>query len=183
MVYQHNHKLKKICAAVLAAALLVTFLAHQALPALYGPWTIMEGTTFEDYDSFIAFMEMDIPEELAHGDIAYSEFQAAPQPEAYVGEPTYYDEYGNVITEEQARTRTLEDKNGAVVCRYVQRNESVVSVQYIPKDGTALPIHVYTYADLKQARDKIAIRHVIFGAVYCIETAAALLVYLKKRAK
>ena len=84
---------------------------------------------------------------------------------------TYYDEYGNEISEE-ALTRRLEDKNDNVVCEYIDRNENVVSLRYTPKDGTILPITVCTEDDLQEARQTAAVRHVIFGAVYCIECLA-----------
>lgn len=93
-----------------------------------------------------------------------------------------YDEYGNEISEE-ALTRRLEDKNDNVVCEYIDRNENVVSLRYTPKDGTILPITVCTEDDLQEARQTAAVRHVIFGAVYCIECLAVVLIYFKKRAK
>ena len=96
---------------------------------------------------------------------------------------TYYDEYGNEISEEEALTRRLEDKNGNVVCEYIDRNESVVSLRYTPKDGTILPITVCTEDDLQEAKQTAAVRHVIFGAAYCVECLAVVLAYFKKRAK
>lgn len=95
----------------------------------------------------------------------------------------WYDEYGNEISEEQAGTRQLTDKNGQVVCEYVQRNRSVVSLTYTPQDGTVLPITVRTQAQLDAARDLAARRHVLFGALYGVETLAAVLTYgiLRKR--
>ena len=60
-IYQHNHKLKRTCAIVLAVVLAVTFIGHQFATSIWGPYSIMEGTTFEDYDSFIEYMEQDVP--------------------------------------------------------------------------------------------------------------------------
>ena len=127
-IYQHNHKLKRTCAIVLAVVLTVTFIGHQ------------------------------------------------------FATPTYYDEYGNEISEEEALKSRLKDKNGNVVCEYISRR-SVVSLRYTPKDGTILPITVCTEEDLQEARQVAAVRHVIFGAAYCIECLAVVLVYFKKRAK
>ena len=93
-----------------------------------------------------------------------------------------YDERDE-ISEEEAMTRRLEDRSGTVVCEYLDRNQSVVSMQYTPKDGTILPITVFTNDDLQEARQTAAVRHVIFGAAYCIECLAIVLVYFKKRAK
>ena len=75
------------------------------------------------------------------------------------------------------------DENGNIVCEYTERNRSVVSLRYTPKDGTVLPITVCTYDDLQESEGKVAVRNVIFGAAYCIETIAILLIYVKKRAK
>lgn len=80
-------------------------------------------------------------------------------------------------------TRRLEDKNGNVVCEYIDRNESVVSLHYTPKDDTILPITVYTNDNLQEARQIASVRHVIFGVAYCLECLAVVLIYFKKRMK
>ena len=144
-------------------------------------FSIMEGTTFEDYDSFIEYMEQDVPANPSYN-ASLKESAAVPAPEEQIGTPTYYDEYGNEISEEEALKSRLKDKNGNVVCEYISRR-SVVSLRYTPKDGTILPITVCTEEDLQEARQVAAVRHVIFGAAYCIECLAVVLVYFKKRAK
>ena len=181
-VYHRNHKLKRICAIVLVVILAVTFVGHQFATTIWGPFSIMEGRTFEDYDSFIEYMEQDIPANPSYsfsGGTTVVE-QVAPSEEIDTG--TYYDQYGNEITKEEAMTRRLEDRNGDVICEYISRNESVVSMQYTPKDGTILPITVFTEDDLQAARQTAAVRHVIFGVAYCAEVLAIVLVYFKKRA-
>lgn len=180
-IYQHNHKLKRTCAIVLAVVLTVTFIGHQFATSIWGPYSIMEGTTFEDYDSFIEYMEQDVPANPSYN-ASLKESAAVPAPEEQIGTPTYYDEYGNEISEEEALKSRLKDKNGNVVCEYISRR-SVVSLRYTPKDGTILPITVCTEEDLQEARQVAAVRHVIFGAAYCIECLAVVLVYFKKRAK
>ena len=179
VIYHRNHKLKLTCGIVLAVLLAVTFLGHQFSTAIWGPYSIMKGTKFEDYDSFIEYMEQDIPavpryEANLNGTVAVPE---------QIGPTQYYDQYGNEISEEEAMTRRLKDKNGNVVCVYMDRNKSVVSMQYTPKDGTILPITVFTDAALREARQIASVRHVIFGAAYCIECLAVMLVYFRKRAK
>ena len=182
-VYRRNHKLKRTCTIVLVVLLAVTFVGHQFATSIWGPYSIMKGTTFEDYDSFIEYMEQDIPavpryEANLNGSVA-----VPIPPEEQIGPTTYYDQYGNEISEEEALTRRLEDSNGNVVCEYMDRNESVVSLRYTPKDGTILPITVCTEDDLQEARQTASVRHVFFGAAYCIECLAVVLVYFKKRAK
>ena len=182
-IYHRNHKLKRTCAIVLVVILAVTFVCHQFATSIWGPYSIMEGTTFEDYDSFIEYMEQDIPAEPKHYFNGGTTSVELPVPSEEIETGTYYDEYGNEISEEEALTRRLEDRNGNVVCEYIDRNESVVSLRYTPKDGTILPITVCTEDDLQEARQTAAVRHVIFGAAYCIECLAVVLVYFKKRAK
>lgn len=170
-VYARRHRLKRYCALGLLAALLVTGVLHGVMTSIWGPTSIAEGETFTDYESFVAFMEREVPEVMPEGQLT------APLDEVW------YDEYGNEISEEQARTRQLTDKNGQVVCEYVQRNQSVVSVIYTPQDGTVLPITVRTQAQLDAARSLAARRHVLFGALFGVETLVAVLTYgiLRKR--
>lgn len=171
--WRKNHRLKGACALTLLGVWVVTFAVHMAMTSLTGPTSIMKGRTFDDYDSFIAFMEQELEAEVPEGQ--------AIAPQAIAPYESWYDEYGNEISEEQARTHQLTDKNGNVVCQYVQRNESVVSLSYAPKEDTILPITVYTQADRRAAEQKASLRHGIFAMVYCIELAGALAVYFKKR--
>lgn len=166
-VYYRNHKLKRSCAIVLAAVLAVTFVAHQLATSIWGPYSIMKGTTFEDYDSFINYMQQDIPAD-SDGHAGEPKQSAAQLPDG-IGE--------------EALTRRLEDSNGNVVCEYIDRNESVVSLRYTPKDGTILPITVCTEDDLRAAQQTAAARHVLFGAAYCLECLIVILIYIRKRAK
>lgn len=175
-VYHHNHRLKRTCTIVLAVLLAATCVTHLAATSIWGPRSIMRGTVFEDYDSFIEYMGRDISAPMGRYDS--SETAAEPSESA-----VYYDEYGNEIDEEEALTHRLEDQNGTVVCVYVDRNESVVSIRYSPKDGTVLPITVFTQEDLQAAQQLAAVRHVIFAAAYGVEILAILLIYFKKRAK
>ena len=180
-IYRRNHKLKRNCALLLAALLAVTFVGHQFATSIWGSHSIMDGTTFEDYDSFIAYMEQDIPAAPKYSSYGGTTAVEEVAPSAENGSDTYYDAYGNEISEEEALKSRLKDKNGNVVCEYISRR-SVVSLRYTPKDGTILPITVCTEEDLQEARQVAAVRHVIFGAAYCIEVLFTVLVYFKKRA-
>lgn len=182
-VYRRNHKLKRTCAIILVILLVATFVGHQFATSIWGPYSIMKGTTFEDYDSFVEYMEQDIPASPRYSFNGGTTAVDIPVPSEEIETGTYYDEYGNEISEEEALTRRLEDKNGNVVCEYIDRNESVVSLRYTTKDGTILPITVCTEDDLQEAKQTAAVRHVIFGVVYCIECLAVVLVYFRKRAK
>lgn len=140
-VYRRNHKLKRTCAIILVILLVATFVGHQFATSTWGPYSIMKGTTFEDYDSFVEYMEQDIPASPRYSFNGGTTAVDIPVPSEEIETGTYYDEYGNEISEEEALTRRLEDKNGNVVCEYIDRNESVVSLRYTPKDGTILPHH------------------------------------------
>ena len=166
-VYYRNHKLKRSCAIVLAVILAATFVGHQFATSIWGPYSIMKGTTFADYDSFIQYMQQDIPAD-SDGHAGEPKQSAAQLPDG-IGE--------------EALTRRLEDSNGNVVCEYIDRNESVVSLRYTPKDGTILPITVCTEDDLLAAQQTAAARHVLFGAAYCLECLIVILIYIRKRAK
>lgn len=181
-IYRYNHKLKRICAILLVIILIVTGIGHQFATSIWGPFSIMKGTTFEDYESFIEFMEQDIPaaEHPHFNDGSAYEYVDAPSEDIENG--AYYDENGNKISEEEALTSRLEDKNGNVVCEYISRR-TYVSLRYTAKEGTVLPITVCTEDDLREARNTASVRHVIFGAAYCVETLAVLLVYFLKRSK
>lgn len=176
-IYHHNHSLKRTCTLLLVALVAVTFVGHQAATSIWGPFSIMDGTTFTDYDSFIAYMEQDIPSKQTF----YNRANSVPNPSSEI--LTYYDQYGNEISQDEALTRRLEDSNGNVVCEYIARNQNVASIQYSPKDGTILPIKVFTYDALQIAKEKAALRHIVFGILYCIEFLAVVLLYYKKRAK
>lgn len=181
-VYQHNHKLQKILAIILVALVVVTAFVQEVATSIWGPYSIMKGTTFEDYDSFIAYMEQDIPYEERY----YSGSNSVPNETVVMPAPdndeTWYDQYGNEISEEEARRRTIEDRNGNVLCEYIDRNEMVCSIQYGSGEDM-LPITVSTYDDLEEARRTADVRNVIFGFVYVIEVTGILLVYAVKRKK
>ncbi len=186
VIYHYNHKLKGRCGAGFLVVLVITLIVHQGMTTIWGPWSIMKGTTFYDYESFIEFMEQEIThepyEQFAGGTSAVE--QVAPSAiEEVPGTRTYYDRYGNEITEEEARHRTLKDINGNVVCEYQDRNESVVSMRYSPKEDTVLPITVCTQEDLQEARQLVSVRNVIFVGVYALEVIGVLLVYFRMRKK
>lgn len=177
-IYHHNHKLKKSCAILLSVLLMVTILGHVTVTTIWGPCSIMKGTTFNDYESFVRYMEQDVPAKPRYYDESMINAGIVPS-----GLPTYYDEHGHEISEEEAMTRSIKDGSGNVLCTYVQRNQNVVSVQYTEKDGTVLPITVCTYDELTEAEHKAAVRNVIFGCLYAAEVVAVLVFYFKKRAK
>lgn len=174
--YRHNYERKRRCGLVLAAVLGVTVFLHGLLTAWGYTPALATGTTFDDLDSFRAYMEQDIPYE-GVGDVP-------PEPVGHTP-VTYYDEDGNVVSEEAALTRTITDANGTVLCSFVHRNNAVYSWRHavLAGDGAAevLPITVYTYDDIRVAQEKAAGVNAVFSVLYWVELAAAVGVYYRRR--
>lgn len=183
-IYNHNRKLKKKCTINLVVILVITMLFHAfGGEMIWSSYHLSssKGIIFDDYESFIEFMEQDIPAEPY--EYNYNGAEMIPAPESQVDEPTYYDQYGNEISKEEALTRTIEDANGNVVCTYIERNESVSSIRYSAKDGTVLPIHVITTSDYRAAAILSNTINTLYCIIYPIEFLAVVLFYFKKRAK
>jgi len=184
--YWHNHNLKRKCVVGGAIALACTLAFHAfGMEMIWSAANLSPGTTFEDYDSFVAYMGQDVPYD--YSSTSHAEHSAVPipadPPSDSVGDETWYDENGNEITEEEARRETLVDKNGDVVCEYVHRNMQVSYVRYEAKDGTVLPITVVSQSDNRVGWARHDAVNMIYCILYPIELVAALLVYMKKRAK
>ncbi len=192
-IFYHNHKLNCKSVTITVVVLAITLLFH-ALGGelLWSTSMLSEGTTFHDYDSFIKYMEMDVPYEPGRSNglfITSEQSLAAPHNSATeIAAPSkesdiiWYDEHGNEVSEEEARKRTLEDINGEVVCTYICRNESVTRVSYSPKEGTVLPITVYTYEEQRVARNISELITSAYCLLYPIEIVVAFILYYRKRA-
>ncbi len=192
--YYHNHKLKFKTVGITVGVLLITILFHAiGSELLWGTSMLSEGTTFRDYESFIAYMEKEVTYEPTrkNGWFITAE-QSAVTPQNYatenvapqnIGDIIWYDEHGNEVSEEEARTRTLEDANGEVVCTYIRRNETVTRISYEAKDGTVLPITVYTYEDQRVAHNISEFITLAYCIIYPIEIFSAIWLYCRKRAK
>lgn len=183
-IHHHNRRLKKKCSIVLAILLIATLLLHVfGGKMLWSAYNLSSsyGITFDDYESFVEYMEQDIPSDIYEAN--YNEAASVPAPEAQIGEPVYYDEYGNEVSEEEALTRTLEDSNGNTVCTYIDRNRSVSSIRYTPKDGTVLPIQVIPTSDYRVAARMSNLISTAYCVLYPVELLAVLLFYFRKRAK
>lgn len=182
VIYDHDRKLKKKCFISLAVILIVTLLFH-----VFGGEMIWSahnlssfyGITFDDYDSFVEYMEQDIPADIYETN--YNGTVTIPVLEEQLGDPTYYDEYGNEISEEEALTREIEDRNGNTVCTYIQRNQNVSNIRYTAKNGTVLPIQVIMTEDYRAAVKMSNFITTVYCVLYPIELFIVLLVYFKNR--
>lgn len=181
--YQRKHRLQTIVGGSLLVALVVTFIANEALTAMWGPTSVMKGSVFNDYESFLEFVETDVPRPSSFGSNQQAgvAVRIAPESEATV----YYDENGNAVSKDEALTRTIEDRDGNTVLEYVQRNGNVLSVAYSTgsKDGNILPITVYTYDDYREGRLIVQQRNAVFACIYVLEIIAAVIVYVLLRRK
>lgn len=188
-IYLHNRSLKKRCASGVAIALVLTLVIHAVgSETLWNPRFMADGITFNDYESFIKYMEQDIPfDETPYQTGLFESTQdsatAPPQSpvEEIIGESTWYDEFGNEITEEEALTRKLEDANGNVVCTYIARNNAVSFIRYTKQDGSVLPITVYTTSEMRTARTWAGIISSAFCLLYPTELLAGFVIYYRKR--
>ncbi|MBQ2756459.1 MAG: helix-turn-helix transcriptional regulator [Oscillospiraceae bacterium] len=95
-VYLSNRKLKKRCFIVTAVVLGVTFSAHAVITVQYPPQKLMDGIEFKDYESFVAYMEQDVPY-IQHNEDG--SFSVVLPIEGVESEEKYYDEFGNEISE------------------------------------------------------------------------------------
>lgn len=184
-VYNHNRKLKKKCFIGFVVMLIVTLLFHVfGGEMLWSSYNLSSfyGVVFDDYESFVEFMEQDISADYIY-EVKDNAIFLVPAREEWIGESHYYDEYGNEISEEEALIKTLEDSNGNVVCTYMQRNESVSFIHYTPQEGTVLPIRVITTGDYENAVSLSSMITLGYCALYPVELLAVLLVYFRRIAR
>ncbi len=176
-VWRHKRKWLRRCTLGLVIALVVTFVGYLAAQSVWSPVALSEKIEFYDVDSFVAFMEQDVPYNgPVVGDVA---------PESavgIVGETTWYDENGNVISEEEALRETLTDREGNVLVEYIGRNRNVATVLH--GDGEDfLPIQVVTLDAFYQGQSKHRLVDASFAVAAVAECLIAIVIYLVKRNK
>ncbi|MBP3700841.1 MAG: helix-turn-helix transcriptional regulator [Lachnospiraceae bacterium] len=179
-VYQANRKWKHKCAMRLLLILFVTWSCQLLVMMKWDVAALSDSTLFYDYDSFVEYMEQDIP--YIH---YYDGGGIAAEPVASPGQEdaiTYYDQYGNEISEEEALREELTDGKGNVVCVYIKRNHSVTMVETSDSEDL-LPIRTITQDQWRVGRTKYQLIQNAFAVVYGLEIVGAVLVYYKKRAK
>ena len=169
-VFGYNHKLKMKCAVILAVVFFVTYAAMFFVELL--PIFIPKGQEFDDYDKFVEFMEKEVyieGDDYIHTVIVEDSFSTESDDAVYNNK------------EDHPLYRTIEDKNGNVVCEYIEKNGSVDHIEYKEGDGTALPITVYTVDEMGSIEDRLFIKNVLFGCLYFAEIVIAGAMYVKKR--
>ena len=162
-----NDKLKRKYALLLLAAVAVTFLLETAMTQGWNPAKMARGIVFEDYSSFTEYMEQDL------------DFRGMPRES---DEPsTYYDENGNVISEEEAIGVELRGADDELLCSYLARNDFAAELRYGPEKDGYLPIEVVTRSALNQAMERGNQLMLVFGLLYAAEAVTVLAVYARKR--
>lgn len=124
----------------------------------------VDGTVFESFEDFKDFMETPV-EAVWTGYSAYE----------IVG--AYYDENGNVISEDEALGRTLRDSTGKVIGTYVWRNNSVATMHYSSITADDFRVTVYTNADSQRGAAIKSGIQAVFYMVYIAEIIIAAVVY------
>lgn len=166
----------------LIVAVFITYSAQFAIHEVLTPLFFAEGTVFESYDAFKEFMETDMPD-TSYVEMTVNESQTAaiPNYEDIDDEITYYDDYGNEISEEEALTEYIYDDDGHLLCKYIYRNQSVYSIKYNDDSKDRLPITVYTYEQFYEGRGVVETFDTLFIAAYIAELALAAAIYIFKR--
>ena len=174
-VFEGNQRLLRTCVTALVICLAITGTAQMILNFAMDATSLAPSIRFDDYESFIAFMERDVDTYIYNGTVH------TPVPDSSV---TYYDQYGNEISEEEALYRELTLADGTVVCSYYDRNDSVCHIRYSPKeDGSILPITVITYDALYTGQARLNAVNGVIAVLYGLEIGLAVLVYALRRKK
>lgn len=162
---------------VLTVLLALTLACQWGFNQFVGARGLAEWDSFDNVNNFKTYIESDVEYERNH----YSGMNSAPvaQPGQAI---TYYDEYGNVISEEEALTDHLYD-GGEVFLTYVKRNEAVRDIRYSIKDGEILFLETLTWDNYYQANAQLSTFNSLFFCAYAVEYVLAVLLYLVKRKK
>ncbi len=175
--FAHNHRWQRNCALILTALLAVTFACQWGFNQFVGARGLAEWDAFDNVNNFRTYIESDVEYERNH----YSGMNSEPmaQPDQAI---TYYDEFGNVISEEEALTDHLYD-GGEVFLTYVKRNEAVRDIRYSIKDGEILYLETLTWDNYYRAHTELSTFNTLFGCAYLVEYGLAVILYVIKRKK
>ncbi len=168
-----NHKKQRRIFSVTAGVLCLTAILHLIVSAGQDPRAFADTIVFDDIEAFCAFMEEDVPNE----DDTWFYAEEVPISSDSI---EYFNERGERITEEEALTRHIYDRNGNIVATYIARNESVTSVS-TGAEGT--PITVYTTEAIQAAEVQLILINTIFVVIYVLECLTAVVYYCFTRKK
>lgn len=162
--YWARHRLRRRCAGGTVIALVVTAAANLTFLGIFTSADPIYSLTFTDPASYVAFMETRAEDDLF--------FDTAVEP------MDYYDEQGNLISEEEALTVT--EVVDGLTLTYLHRNNTVAQTSWDTDDGV-FSVTVHTYEHFRQYA---AIGNMVslgFAGLYCLEVLGGAVCYLKKR--
>ena len=176
--YRHNCKLLLRCVAGFLVIALVTLLTQSFCNNVFSAWRIAGGEKFDDYDSFVEYME----QPLEYSGYGY-EANVLPPPD---DSSYFYDEQGNQITQEEFYYEEVRISDGTpegkVVCSFTWWNRNVSSYR-TADTADGLPITAVTYGHQRAANRIVDIYNIGFGILYCLELLGCIVFYLRKRVK
>ena len=181
-VWTHNRKWKKRCTLSLAVALVVTLVFQAVALEVWNASALAEPYIFYDVDAFVEFMGQDVPFSYSSGSISMTPVPDT-QVESVAGERVYYDQYGNVISEEESLRAALTGQDDTVLCEYIDRNKSVVRIRHGGTKEDLLPISVITQDSLRMGQAKASVIQTAITLLYPIELLVVFVIYLRKRWK
>ena len=160
-------KLRLKSALILVAVLVVTAAVQIALN--YDTRLFADSTSFDTVDDFVAFMET---KQTSDG------YNDAPATAVEYDAPAYDSRQWR-----EQHTHSIEAPDGSVVCTYIQRNENVASMSFTWVENELVSIKVITSDQLRVAWQRQTLMNEAFIAVYIVEAAVCLIVFLSKKKK
>ena len=182
-----RNKLKLHYIKVTAIALAITGVLHVAFCGIVAENNFFaKGTTFDNYDDFVKFMEtpMSYYEHWNEGemdDVVIMESEVAMDS---IGDIENENSFitDEDLQEEIVHKEQLCDKDGNVLCEYVDRNQSISMIDYGKVEDGYLPITVYTNRDFDFALHIMNdVVNPICALIYVVEIAIGVHLYFRKR--
>lgn len=160
-------KLRLKSALILVAVLVVTAAVQIVLN--YDTRLFADSTSFDNVDDFVTFMET---KQTSGG------YNDAPATAVEYDAPAYDSRQWR-----EQHTHSIEAPDGSVVCTYIQRNENVASMSFTWVENELVSIKVITGDQLRVAWQRQTLMNEAFIAVYIVEAAVCLIVFLSKKEK
>lgn len=160
-------KLRLKSALILVAVLVVTAAVQISLN--YDTRLFADSTSFDNVDDFVTFMET---KQNSDG------YNDAPATAVEYDAPAYDSRQWR-----EQHTHSIEAPDGSVVCTYIQRNENVASMSFTWVENELVSIKVITSDQLRVAWLRQTLMNEAFIAVYIVEAAVCLIVFLSKKKK
>ncbi len=187
-------RLKARCTVITLAVLITISLGQTVFNRAVWPENFAAGITFNNFEDFKAYMETEKESQAYIGNAAPQlvpggvEVTCEP---AYIeisgseseSDEIYYDQYGNVITKEEALTEYIYDDAGNAAYKFIRLNGEVETYRYNGAGTDEFSVTVYTYEDLMSGEASISLINARISSLYFIAAGAGLLIYFIKKSK